>query len=682
MGQTFSFEEAQKPTEKANNTFSFEEASSQPAQNDDLYSKLKGRFGKAVNAVGDYEEGKQGVAATGFDILGKTMAGGANDVAGAVASGITPDFVKEGLSEAGKSLADTQVGRAGVGLAKDAMGAYGDFAEKNPQMARHIDAAGNIIGFLPVGKAVEVGAQGAANLTKGLGKGIDRLSSGANRAALVEKPLAKATKEAQKYDPLTALREVSATKTAAEKMGNDITVGMKALAHGDREEALGVRDHIASLLGTVAKDHTIPNKPKIMKSLNHVLEQFDENGHMNVSDAMDLKALANSYYKTKDAIYPDEWKAIHDASQQVLDRYAINNPEFKQMMELQRRHYANDVGEAIKNNDFIQKLFKGKNFQSLDQLDKEVLREAGTDTVHAANSVIGSVKTPEHYKAIRRLIHDPEVAKKFDDALLQQLLPGRWQGFVRSIMADPASTGTELKRGLIAAVFKAVAPESTMTEQEKALFQTIKKGGIKTTREEIENTGQEAANIVKAHQKRLAEQKAMEEQIRPDVNRHQYEHKAGQIDKSVANKEKAAAAETKKKIKDWKTKQWNPMPQKALPAPPPRTDFNVAPGGLASKQPMPILEPNIFGMTEGLPFQSGELKEIRQRTGDYEEFPVKSKEGQRALENRKAGGKERTKGMSAEEIQKVQKRAKEQEDRIKRKYQQEKARLKKKNEQE
>ena len=489
-----------------------------------LMDKLKDRFGEAVKSVGLQAEGKQTGLETGGQILGKTVIGGAGDIAGSALSALTPGFIKKGAEGLAKSVLSTDLGKMGLVAAQKGVEAYQEWANNNPRVARDLESAVDLASVFPVGRAAKAGVEGLGAGLEGLTRGLDAGASALNKRNLVGTPAKQAAKEAAAFNPLDILREHGASMQASKVMGETLSNNMRAIAGKDVVAAPDVRAAASKLIASIAKDPLIANRPKVIEGLSRVLRGFNKNGEMAVSDAMSLKELSNEYFNVAQGAYKSEWGEVAGAAQKVLDRYSSTNPEFKEMMELRRHHYANDVGEAYRNNDFLKGLFSEQDLKNVEKYDQKILREVGTDTARASGKLLDKIKTPEEYAAIRRGITDPVIAQRLDDAIVKKLLPGRSELFWRA-----ARSGSVSKGNVIEGILRSVAPEVSMTPEEKSLLNAVRNSSVSSTRYNVGESGKKAEEIMRRHSKRAAEEKARDDAMRPDINYQQFDYKANQL---------------------------------------------------------------------------------------------------------------------------------------------------------
>lgn len=116
------------------------------------------------------DTGQQGAIQTGLQVVG-LGAGKVNDVIGEALtsvgrgiSAITPEAIKEPIAQGAQAAMESDAGQAalkGVGYVADK---YGQLKQEYPNAMRSVEAAGNIVGAVPVSLGALKGAKGAANL--------------------------------------------------------------------------------------------------------------------------------------------------------------------------------------------------------------------------------------------------------------------------------------------------------------------------------------------------------------------------------------------------------------------------------------------------------------------------------------------------------------------------------------
>lgn len=301
-------------------------------------------------------------------------------------------------------------------------------------------------------------------------------------------------------DPVDILRSHGASQQAASNVNGIIGNNLRTMAGDSVGYAPNAKASIEDLLDQ-AQNGTEPmnNRAQVVKALNHTLGQFDDEGNMPVQSALDLKVLANENYKVGQNMYKGAWGNVRDAANDVLSDHAIDNPEFGQMLHLQRVHNANDVGEAYNNNDTLQKMFGKDDLQNVSNYDNGITRNVGTDTQKAANSIVSKVKTPEDYAAVSRGIDDPQVQKQFDNAVLANTAPNRGAA-VKATLKNAAEFNP---LGTAVNAAKTIFPE--ITPEQQALRAAVKANGDNPTRYYVGQTEGKANDIMSDWQNHMAQ---------------------------------------------------------------------------------------------------------------------------------------------------------------------------------
>ena len=433
------------------------------------------------------------------------------------------------------------------------------------------------------------GLQFGAGLIGGLG--------GAKAADIMPTPVGKVmsppgSAPTPELDPVDILRSHAASQAAASNVNNIIGNHLETMAGDATAYAPSAKTAVENMLEQ-AQNGTEPikNRSQVIKALTHTLSQFDENGNMPVKAALDLKVLANQNYKSGQNMYTGAWGDVRDAAQDVLSDHAIDNPEFGQMLHLQRLHNANDVGEAYKNNDTLQKMFGVDDLKNVQDADNGILRSVGTDTQKAANSVVDKIKTPEDYQAVVRGIDDPQVRQQFNDKLLQRMLPSRAQ-YAWNTMKNLGN----LKWGDAVENFgKTFIPKLGLNDNQLGIYKAIKDNSVNPTRYSVADTEGKANSIMSDWQNRTAtkpnpvyessgmpREGAGESPINADVNFNNFESKAQAASQAAQAAQEASA---KSGAKQWRTDAYN-AGANLLPSP----AINVPPGGFNAEQPMSSLD--------------------------------------------------------------------------------------------
>lgn len=107
--------------------------------------------------------GKQNLGSTALQIAGQG-AGVLNDAIGAGISAVTPDAISEPIMGAIGSAVEAVPGLT-TAIDKGSQ-LYGQFKESNPAAAADVEAVGNLAGFMPTGKATQLGSKALAQGAK------------------------------------------------------------------------------------------------------------------------------------------------------------------------------------------------------------------------------------------------------------------------------------------------------------------------------------------------------------------------------------------------------------------------------------------------------------------------------------------------------------------------------------
>jgi len=118
----------------------------------DVGTAIKKRFSSTKDTWKDTASGKINPLQTGVRTIG-SAAGLVGDVFGAGINKVTPEPVKNKLSEVTQSIAETEP-------AQKMMSSYLSFRDKHPEAAKDLEASLNILSLLPIGKGVQVAGKG------------------------------------------------------------------------------------------------------------------------------------------------------------------------------------------------------------------------------------------------------------------------------------------------------------------------------------------------------------------------------------------------------------------------------------------------------------------------------------------------------------------------------------------
>lgn len=150
---------------------------------------LSKRWAEGQDAASQYNEGKITAPEMLLRSTGKVVGGSVSDVLGeGVKSAIseTPDFIKKPISGAISSIANTDIGKAGMQAAKRGADAYKKFATENPRAAADLESAGDIAGILagakPGAKVLTESANLAGEGAAVTGKAMQKAGSAVSKA--------------------------------------------------------------------------------------------------------------------------------------------------------------------------------------------------------------------------------------------------------------------------------------------------------------------------------------------------------------------------------------------------------------------------------------------------------------------------------------------------------------------
>lgn len=153
---------------------------------------FKNRWKGMNDALGRSVDGQQSIGSGFLQAVGEGAAF-IGDVGFEAVKAAAPDWIREPAGEAVEWAAGTEPVRAGMEM-------YGDFKEKNPELAENLEAVGNIATVIPgvgaIGKGVEKGAQAAV-------KGAERAGEVVQKAAAGTPNIADAAKAALPKPNLT-----------------------------------------------------------------------------------------------------------------------------------------------------------------------------------------------------------------------------------------------------------------------------------------------------------------------------------------------------------------------------------------------------------------------------------------------------------------------------------------------
>ena len=286
-----------------------------------------------------------------------------------------------------------------------------------------------------------------------------------------------------KLDPTDVVREHASSLDAARNVGGEISQNMEKVAGNDTVVAPQAQEHVQALLDQVKQNEfPVKNKAQAVKILNGVLENFGDNGEMQVSDAMKISKLANESYDPTNVQYKGYWGNAKSAADDVMDAYSAQNPHFSALRDLQRDHYANNVGNAFEDNGVAQKYFDKQDFQNVKNTDEGKIDYLNPDTQAKMDSMIGRVRNANDYVTLRRGINDPDVAQQFDNAVAEKIMPGRaklfWEGVRGSVQRGEVPSKGSVVQGALRAAF----PESSMSPEEVGIMNAMKEANTTPTK--------------------------------------------------------------------------------------------------------------------------------------------------------------------------------------------------------
>ena len=369
-----------------------------------------------------------------------------------------------------------------------------------------VDKLTTATGMFPVPKdSTQEGVQNIASLLLGGGEGGYNLVKEAGKNALgyatnviKAPPMAMQNVEDQavnalfgsnkpkplpKLDPTDIVREHASSLDAARNVGGEISQNMEKVAGNDTVVAPQAQEHVQALLDQVKQNEfPVKNKAQAVKILNGVLDNFGDNGEMQVTDAMKISKLANESYDPTNVQYKGYWGNAKSAADDVMDAYSAQNPHFSALRDLQRDHYANNVGNAFEDNGVAQKYFDKQDFQNVKNTDEGKIDYLNPDTQAKMDSMIGRVRTANDYTTLRRGINDPDVAQQFDNAVAEKIMPGRaklfWEGVRGSVQRGEVPSKGSVVQGALRAAF----PESSMSPEEVGIMNAMKEANTAPTK--------------------------------------------------------------------------------------------------------------------------------------------------------------------------------------------------------
>lgn len=169
-----------------------------PGLMSEIGSDLVKRGGALKEVFTETAQGKINPLQTGLRTVG-TVIGGATDVLGrglvAGTKAITPDIVEQKIGEGVQNIMQTPIGKSGLSAAQAGMEAYQSWKQKNPSIAKDLEATVNIASLFPVEKAFGIAAKGLGEAAVGTGKvavGTGKVAVGAGEA--IAKPVVQAGK--------------------------------------------------------------------------------------------------------------------------------------------------------------------------------------------------------------------------------------------------------------------------------------------------------------------------------------------------------------------------------------------------------------------------------------------------------------------------------------------------------
>lgn len=140
-----------------------------------VWDDFKERGEDIGETFGQYKSGEITGFESGLQTLGQ-IAGGITDVVGqGLVSGYKalPEGIKEGLSDTGKALLDTEVGEQALGALQQGIETYEDWAKENPRFAENLEATVNIADLVGLGAIAKSGVKGVG---KAVGEDLGRVA--------------------------------------------------------------------------------------------------------------------------------------------------------------------------------------------------------------------------------------------------------------------------------------------------------------------------------------------------------------------------------------------------------------------------------------------------------------------------------------------------------------------------
>lgn len=151
-----------------------------------LGSAISKRFETASGAVEKAQMGQQSPISAVLQTTGQ-IAGAGVDVIGAGIKAITSDFVERGIAK-GVGAIVSAMPKEITDLGGEAVMAYKKLKGTNPELVANLEATGNILAILPVGKGVQVAGKGV----------VDTGARVVSNVGEIVAPIAKGTKDVAK----------------------------------------------------------------------------------------------------------------------------------------------------------------------------------------------------------------------------------------------------------------------------------------------------------------------------------------------------------------------------------------------------------------------------------------------------------------------------------------------------
>lgn len=226
--------------------------------------QVQQKFGQRAKELGEARASGQGIASTALQAVGQTAGLLAQDVPGAAVSTFTPEPVKDLGLKVIKSAAEPFAPAIQKGTEL-----YGGFRERNPELARNLEASLNIASLVPVGGGAKIGAEAVEAGAKTVARGAARTAESVVSSPVVQGVVQGTKNIAQRPGRIIERAGEKVAQKAAERAAVNKTPILEKVFE------TGVDENVIRNIAGV--DKTTPQGKDIIRGYKEVLDTAKTN---------------------------------------------------------------------------------------------------------------------------------------------------------------------------------------------------------------------------------------------------------------------------------------------------------------------------------------------------------------------------------------------------------------------